>query len=481
MSNRGGVFRDAAIAWFTFSLLVPLEYGPLITLTRLLRRPLASVLRRALDLSSQAFAPFPIRCSAGPEGLVIRAANAEFAVEYRDPQPRAPATIVVPGLALRTLADRKAELVMLAEEAEPGGAPQIVARWREAAIPQLARWPVPAADQMFPFPDTPSSWTENRAALGEALQQAYEVTDPDSSRYALGCLQLRGRAGAIAATDGRQILVQSGFELGFDDDLLVRPNGVFRAPLLAEAMPVLLGRGERHLALRSGAWTCWWPIQTQGRYPRIDDVLPTAEQAQATVELHPADAAFLGEKLAHLPGQAEPSAPVTLDVNGRVLVRAADAESRLATELQLVNSSKRGADLRLVTDRRFLARALRLGLTRWHLQDQERPILAQDATRRYVWAVLAQQDALPPSAEAVVVPAPRAAPGPARNTSRKPRKRPMRKVRPVLATPEEPPVIPIPLTSNATKPVGSAARAGARSGSRPSLREQGLQLQSALR
>jgi CRISPR/Cas system-associated exonuclease Cas4 (RecB family) len=133
-----------------------------------------------------------------------------------------------------------------------------------------------------------------------ALQHAYETTDAQSTRYALGCIQLRGASGSLATTDGRQMLMQNGFTFGFEDEVLIRPTSVFGASPLSTTSPVFVGRGEKHFAVRTGPWTFYVPIDTEGRFPRVDDVIPRVANTQATVELHPADAAFLVENLPRL-------------------------------------------------------------------------------------------------------------------------------------------------------------------------------------
>jgi tetratricopeptide (TPR) repeat protein len=64
-----------------------------------------------------------------------------------------------------------------------------------------------------------------------ALADASQITDPESSRYALGCIQLQGTSGKMAATDGRQILLQSGFTFPWQEDLLL-PQGQNHPPHL---------------------------------------------------------------------------------------------------------------------------------------------------------------------------------------------------------------------------------------------------------
>ena len=72
------------------------------------------------------------------------------------------------------------------------------------------------------------------------------------------------------------------------------------------------------------------------------------------------DARFLADALDRLPGADEGDAPATLDLNGRVAVRAR-GESGPATELVLARSSYTGPPARAAMNRSYLARAARLG------------------------------------------------------------------------------------------------------------------------
>jgi len=209
----------------------------------------------------------------------------------------------------------------------------------------------------------------------------------------------------LAATDGHQMLQQSGFQFGFDQDVLLRPNRIFDCPEFANTAAVQIGCVEKHLVLQAGAWTVWLPLQTEGRFPRTEDILPPLESATTRIELSAADAAFLAENAARLP-IVEPNHDVTLDLNGSVIVRGKSASTPLPTELVLRNSTKNGADLRLASDRRFLVRAAKLGLRQFYLRAADQSILAQDETRRYVWMPLAANGCIAPTADALRIESP---------------------------------------------------------------------------
>ena len=117
-----------------------------------------------------------------------------------------------------------------------------------------------------------------------------------------------------------------------------------------------VGRTDAHVAIRAGDWTIWLAIHADGRFPRIDQVLPADRGADTRLRLDPGDAEFLGHALGRLPGGEAPNAPVTLDLNGRVAVRARDGAEGRVTELVLGRSRLHGAPVRLNTSRHFLAR-----------------------------------------------------------------------------------------------------------------------------
>jgi hypothetical protein len=148
------------------------------------------------------------------------------------------------------------------------------------------------------------------------------------------------------------------------------------------------------------------PIETEARFPRVDDIIPRTAMMPNLVEVHPADAQFLTENLPRLPQQETDSGIVTLDLNGSVLVRSRSSGDSPSTELRLSNSLKTGDDLRVVSDRRYLSRAMALGLTRWHLANADSPMLAQDERRSYVWALWDKGSAVKPSEDALVVESP---------------------------------------------------------------------------
>jgi hypothetical protein len=94
---------------------------------------------------------------------------------------------------------------------------------------------------------------------------------------------------------------------------------------------------------------------------------------------------------------------VTIDLNGKVCVRGSDAEGRHPTELILARSGYTGPPIRLVSDRRLLAHAARLGLCAIGFAGTDRPIVAHGENRIYAWQPLSEDAALAPAPDAICV------------------------------------------------------------------------------
>ncbi len=233
--------------------------------------------------------------------------------------------------------------------------------------------------------------------LLKALADATATTDAESSRYALCCIQLSGPAGKIVATDGRQLLVQRGFEFPWEEELLVPGSRVFGSAQLAADSPVLVGKTDEWFVLQASQWTFWSKINKDGRFPTVENHIQNPEVAVASVELPPSDRVFLAENLPHMPGGDILQSPVTLDLNGTVAVRARGQDAENIMEIVLTGATRHGEPIRMMTDRRYLARAAKLGFERLHIFGDKQPMLAADENRRYVWAVLDAKSCIEPA------------------------------------------------------------------------------------
>lgn len=370
----------------------------MITITRSLAKELKTILRRAFP--STRHSPPVIEFAQTDTTLTIRVLHAGSAVQYQHDEAGTPGTILVPFAVLNDCEGTRRDPVTLTAQIEG----KVLAEWSDKGIPQLVTYDQREPSET-PFPALPKSLATNPPELLSALAAAVEVTDPDSARYALGCLQLAGSHGRIAATDGRQALMQNGFQFGFAEDLLLPATKLFAAAAL-QGLPVEVGRTEEQLVFKIGRWTFWLAIQKEGRFPRVEEVFPRAQDATTEVHLAPADARFLAEHVGRLPADGNGGDAVTVELNGAVAIRSRSAASENATELVLTNSHRTGSEVRIVSSRQYLERAAKLGFAQWYVSSPDKPVLCRDDTRSYVWMLhhADNKEAVP--AHVVQVPSP---------------------------------------------------------------------------
>ena len=308
--------------------------GPtkLITITRCKARLLRSVFRRAvLGIRHRGSIP-PLVLHA--EGTHLRAQYQydSLAVEYVEPGHYRPLdSIPVPLDVLGEIEGRDDSPVVF-EAAEPD---RTVIRWQDHGIPQVRECPVTPFGNIAPFPETPTAWTQAPADLLAALAEASEICTDESTRYALNCIQLRGTVHKIIATDGHQLLVRSGFGFPWDGDLLIKGSPIFACKALNRDQSVQIGKTDTHVVLRIGPWTIWNEIQKDARFPGVEEAIPGTDAVLTRLQLDPEDARFLQDALDRLPGNEELNSPATIDMNGKVAIRARGAEQSQITELVL--------------------------------------------------------------------------------------------------------------------------------------------------
>lgn len=202
------------------------------------------------------------------------------------------------------------------------------------------------------------------------------------------------------ATDGRQLLVQD-YHWPWSDDVLVPSSPVFSCKEFGEDQPVHVGKSETHVTLNVGPWTVHLPVNKEGRFPKIEEVLPKRRLVTARGQLTSKDCAFLAKALPRLPAGDDDDSPVTLDLNERVHIRA-KAQGRV-TEILLTGSQAADKPVRVALNRHFLARAIQLGLHEIHVVSAEAPLLFQDEKRKFVIMPLSKDNAIPPAADAVII------------------------------------------------------------------------------
>src|SRR5262249_21290399 len=145
------------------------------------------------------------------------------------------------------------------------------------------------------------------------------------------------------------------------DDVLVKGVPLFASRTIQGEDVIHVGRAEDHVVFRVGSWSFYLRIQDEGRFPVVDDLVGKAASGDTRLRLDPEDVTFLRATLDRLPGRDQEHSPITLDLNGEVVVRAGDAAHPM--ELILARSATSGSPLHTAFNRSFLARAARLGMS----------------------------------------------------------------------------------------------------------------------
>ncbi len=327
----------------------------MITLTRSQVRRLRAAFRRSiLGITHRGIVSELVLRAEGSQ-LCAQHRYCDLAVECVETGNFRPVTSLA--IPLDALADFEgaAETPVILESAAPD---RTVVRWEDRGIPQSRDYSlITPVDRLEPMPAPPATWASNPVELLDALAEATETGTPDSTRYALDMIQVQGGRGQIVATDGRQLLVRSGYRFPWTDDLLIKGRPIFASRALPRDQPVEVGRTDTHLFLRFGPWTISCAIQKDVRFPAVERVIPAPGEIGTRLRLDPADARFLESALGRLPGGQEYNSPIIVDLNGEVAVRAAAAdEPNQVTELVLNRSAYSGSPVCLCTNRALLER-----------------------------------------------------------------------------------------------------------------------------
>lgn len=372
----------------------------MIQITRQLAKQIRSIIKRTFGRQISM-----ISVRTGDDGLFIEVQGRNQALRYHDPHPQDSESLLLPLQVFDDVQGAKAEPVFL--NTRRTGV--VGASWHENGVFRDLEYDAPEPITNAPaFPVFPPALIANPPELLTALRHAYETTDMESKRYALGCVQLR-QDGALAATDGRQMLKQTGFQFGCDSDVLIQSSRFFGCKELP-AEPVHIGhlhddKGVSKVGFEIGPWTYWLDTEREGRFPDVNSIIPSTNHSKATLRLSLADARFMVDNLHRLPN-GDKHREVTLDLNGSVVLRAASTSTPRPAEMILRNSTKQGDEIRICTDRQFLSRAASMGFTEIHLPDSESPAVAQDSTRTYLWMLLSPKDALKPTDNCVRIESP---------------------------------------------------------------------------
>ncbi|MBA4020719.1 MAG: hypothetical protein C0483_26475 [Pirellula sp.] len=360
----------------------------MISIPRSILSTFRALIRKAGSPRRYAAAAAGVSFVADADVCLIRWSSPAAAIQYRLVGSFDAAQHHLPIGALDAFDGKGDDLVTL----EAGSENSTTVSWTDRGVPRQA---LLDGAHVLPFLEVPKSFVPNEPGLWSALHDALPVTDRESTRYALGCLHLRGKLGRIDATDGRHVLTQAGFQFDWTDDVLLPANGILGCRALDFGQPIEVGRAGDWVGFCIGPWLVMVAVQKEGRFPKIDDIIPKPEAATSRLELSTEDATFFGDMIPRLPCDDPPFAPITLDLNGQVLLRTREAERSRPTQVELPGSRLEGRPIVLNSNRNFLAHALRLGFRTLHCYGPDSPVLCADEHRRFLWCLLDSKSAIP--------------------------------------------------------------------------------------
>lgn len=371
----------------------------MITLCRSLVRQVRAALRRAGIHRDHTTLNPPVAIVADHDGLRIRAYSPAAVLEYHQPGELTPESILVPQQFFDDCEGRKNEEVVL-ENQKNGG---VTAQCRGGKIPQLFQYEAQHLKDVTLFPARPERMASNDPALLAALACAAEVADRNPVRYATDCLELAGKAGTVVGTDGAQLLIESGFCFPWETPQLVPASKFFAFAELPLYQQVEVGITGKWFALAVGNWALWLPLREEGRFPKVVDIVRPADAAQHRCRLSEADTDFLTLSLPDLPADESLNYPVTIELNGRVTLRGKAEGQPQPTELVLPGSTAEGEPAQYSVNRKYLVRALKLGLREFCFFGPGTPVQARSDRRTYVWMPLNNESIVQGSAQAIRV------------------------------------------------------------------------------
>jgi hypothetical protein len=331
----------------------------------------------------------PVVLCADAGGLTIRSGHNGIVLCLHADEPVGAEEIVVPARALDELEGRDQSTI----ELEKTGSSIVLARWTDHGVTRVTEFEVPEIESAG-IPELPARSASNDRGLLKALDDAMQIVSNLPVKFATDRLQLRGH-GDIVATDGGQLLWQSGFLFPWSGDVLVPHVKLFGCSEFFNES-VSIGKTDTSVCVRSGPWSVFLPIDKEGRFPKVENVIPRMTDKCSRVRLDPSDSAFLAKTLSRLPGN-EGQAPVTFDVNGHVVIRARGEEQERATAVTLSRSTAIGPAIRYAANRGYLVRAVALGFSEIQFNNVDSPAMCQDDHRKYIFMGLGKNAVLAPS------------------------------------------------------------------------------------
>ena len=371
----------------------------MITLTRRAARCLRGVLRRsALGVARTGpIAPLVLEAEGGK--LSGRYRYGGIAVEHTSPRPHADSGVVA--LPLEALADFEGrdETPVAIEATGPRTAR---ARWADRGVPASREYDVPEVGRSPTSPGRPTPGTRRR----RRCSTPWPRPRPRPARSPRATASTASSSAAAGVRSAPPTAASSSFWAGSPSP----------GPATCSWAAAPRSRGRNCPA--TTASTSAWPGNSSPSAPAPgrsgSRPGPASASLTSTAPCRPRGPPRHGSastrrsrgswptpRIAR-PGPTTGDAPVTLDLDGRVAVRAR-GESGPATELVLARSSCTGQAARVAMNREYLARAARLGFVEVEVDGPDAPLCCRDGRRSYAWQPLGEAAVVGPADDAVRV------------------------------------------------------------------------------
>ena len=355
----------------------------MIELPRDLIRRYRAALRKSVLVSDRRGPCFSILCQSGKHGLTLSCQEGDIALGYRLPGNLADDVIALPGKLLADLESRGPGTVQLEQTSPSKGKATLIG----AGASQSMEFDTISPESLPPPPHPAGKPTQLDPAFLTALAEAARTTNKDSARYALQYIVLRGKDGAVVATDGRQLLIQRGFSFPWQDKVLIPGLPFFGSREMPTDQPVLLGRSGEKVSLEIGPWLLSMKTDNSLHYPDVDAIIPSIKGSPSRLHLDRRDADALQQALPRMPGRDMEHSPITLELANPIRVQVHDGKTAIA-ELVLAQSRVEGPVVKACMDRRYLLRAVELGFNQVMVVHPDKPLMCQDEKRVYLWMPL---------------------------------------------------------------------------------------------
>jgi hypothetical protein len=351
----------------------------MLSITRTLAHKLHTVFRQVLQAGAQTSA-LPIVLHADSEGLTVGCQGSEMAAAYHEPGSFPSETIVLPEGAIKDSAGRTSASVTFEET----GSEEVRVQWDMEGFTRSKNYRAIAPESLPPFPP-PTHFDSYPGDFLPTLHEAARTAADSPIPYACYKVQLRGTAGEIIGTDGKQLFIAGGFHFPWAEDVLIPRLMVFDNRILRNDSPAEVGLTDTHLCIRTEGWTFYLTLDRKSRYPDVDAVLRPLSQNTTRWLIGPEDADLLKRVLPRLPKGEDDVARLEVELGDPVVLRAGVHGSEEEMQRGLTHSQVQGEPLRVVMHPLYLWRAVCLGFTEVRLKGPNHPLLCEDERRKYVW------------------------------------------------------------------------------------------------